>query len=114
MPQLVPLRKRAGQRRHRIELQEGVTVTDGMGGRSQTWTEFGTDWAAVDNQPFIVSETQAAVLYQVTLKYRADVVTRWDAGTQMRVVGGGKTLKVLAVVNPEQRNIELILHCGEV
>jgi head-tail adaptor len=96
-----------------VELQEGVEVIDALGGRSQTWPAFGTDWAAIDNQPFIVSETQAAVLYQVTVRFRQDVIDRFDAGTQIRVVGGGRTVKVLAIVNPEQRNIELVLHCGD-
>jgi hypothetical protein len=29
----------------------------------------------------------------------------------LRVVGGGRTLKVVIVQNPEQRNRDLILHC---
>ncbi len=110
----IPLRKRAGQLRHRVELQEGVTVPDETGGGSETWPAFGVDQAAIDAMPFVVSETQATVLFQVSLRYRRDLVSRYDAGTQIRVVGNGKTLKVLALVNSEERNRDLVLHCGRV
>jgi len=113
MPSLLPLRKRAGQYRHSVVLQRGDAVTDPLGGRSQTWTEIVTTKAAIESEPAIKSELEAAVFYQVTLRYRSDVVTLLDAGTQIRVVGGGRTVKVLAMTNPEQRNIELILHCGD-
>lgn len=110
----IPLRKRAGQLRHRVELQEGVTVTDETGGGTESWPTFGYDQAAIDGMPFVVSETQATVLYQVALRYRRDLVDKYDAGTQVRVVGNGKTLKVLAVLNAEERNRDLVLHCGRV
>lgn len=111
----IPLRKRAGQLRHRVELQEGVATEDETGGKTETsWPTFGYDQAAIDGAPFVVSETQATVLYQVSLRYRADVVQKFDAGTQLRIVGNGKTLKVLALVNAEERNRDLVLHCGRV
>jgi head-tail adaptor len=108
----IPLR--AGQLRHAVELQEGVPVEDETGGASETWPAFGTGHAAIDEQPFVVNETEATVLYQVSMRYRSDVVERFDAGTQLRVVGNGKTLKVLAIVNPQERNRDLVLHCGRV
>jgi head-tail adaptor len=110
----IAIRKRPGQLRHRIELQEGVTVTDETGGGSETWPAFGNDWAAMDPMPFVVSETQATVLFQVTIRYRSDLVSKYEAGKQLRVVGNGKTLKVLAIVNAEERNRDLVMHCGRV
>lgn len=108
-----PIRKRAGQRRHRVSLEQGTEVKDVIGGETTTlWTSFGHDWAAIDETPFIVSETEASLLYRVTLRYRADVITRFTAGGALRVVGETRTLKVLQVENPEERNIELILHCS--
>jgi head-tail adaptor len=110
----IPLRKRAGQLRHRIKLQAAVEVEDETGGKTETWPTFAFEQAAIDGAPFVVSETQATVLYQVSLRYRADVIEKFDAGTQLRVVGNGKTLKVLALVNAEERNRDLVLHCGRV
>lgn len=110
----VPLRRGAGQRRQRVDLQKGVPVTDETGGASETWPVFGQDWAAIEPVPFVVDETKAAVLFTVAIRYRQDLVDLDDIGTQIRVVGAGKTLKMLALVNPEERNRDLILHCGRV
>lgn len=110
----IPLRKRAGQLRHRVELQEGVTVRDETGGGPETWPVFGRDQAAIDSMPFVVSETQATVLFQVSMRYRSDLVRKYESGKQLRIVGNGKTLKVLAIVNAEERNRDLVLHCGRV
>lgn len=112
--QAIAIRKRIGQLRHRVEFQEGVRVTDETGGAAETWPAFGEDWAAMDEMPFVVSETEATVLYQISMRYRSDVATKFQAGTQLRVVANTKTLKVLAIVNSEDRNRDLILHCGRV
>ena len=109
-----PVRRRAGEMRTRIELREGVTVTDETGGGTETWPTFGWDWAGITGAPFVVSETQATVLFQVDMRYRADLVTKFDSGTQIRIIGNGKTLKVLALVNADERNRSLALHCGRV
>jgi len=111
---VVPVRKGAGQRRRKVQLQRGVAVVDAIGGRSQTWPSFGTEWAAVEPIPFVVSEVQATVMYTVTMRYRADVVENDLAGMQQRVVDedAGITLKILTVVNPELRNRDLVLSCA--
>ena len=109
-----PIRKRAGQRKHHITLQEGTTVEDTLGGESTTqWSAFGQDAAAIDEIPFIVSESEAAILYNVTIKYRSDVVSKFADQIAIRVVSAAQTMKVLQLENPEQRNIELILHCAK-
>jgi head-tail adaptor len=112
MAGVVANRKGAGERRHQLALQQGVAVTDALGGRSQAWVTYGTVRAAVESVPFVVSELQATVQFTVTMRYRADVVTKYRAGTQQRLVGAGQTLKVLAVVNQAQRNRDLVLHCA--
>lgn len=114
MPGIVPVRKGAGQLRHRVALQEGIAITDAIGGRTQSWSTYGHDQVAMEPVPLVVSDTQASVIYTVTLRYRSDLDEKQKAGTQQRVVGGGRTLKVLAVVDPEQRHRDLILQCAVV
>lgn len=111
-----PIRKRAGQLRHQITLQEGVQVEDELKGSVETWPAFGTDWAAIDATAFAPTETEAVTTYQVTLRYRSDVETKFLSGTQLRVydAASGLTLKVLTLVNAELRNRDLVLHCGRV
>lgn len=110
-----PLRKSAGQLKQRVTLQQAVSVTDALGGRAETWQAFGQDWAAIDPMPFVVSEVQATVLFQVSMRYRADVVEKDLAGTQLRIVEqkNDRVLKVLAVINPEERQRDLVLTCGK-
>lgn len=113
MPNVTPVRKGAGQLRHRLALQQDVPVVDALGGRTQTWDTYGNEWAAVDEMPLVVSETQSSVLFQVTMRYRADILEKHLAGTQLRVVTPTRTLKVLEIVNPEHRNRDLVLSCAQ-
>jgi head-tail adaptor len=105
-----PTRKGAGERRHRVELQTAITVTDAMKGRSQQWMTYAAEYGAIDATPFVVSETQATVQYTVTIPYRSD----WRDLKGRRVVVDGLTLKVLAAVKPKLVNHQLALYCGEV
>jgi head-tail adaptor len=114
MAGLIPTRKGAGQRRHFVSLQKGVSTTDAMGGRTQSWDTYARIWAAIDEQPLVVSEVQATVLYQVTMPFRQDTYDLYIAGTQLQVVTATKTLKVLEVINAEERNRDLVLHCARV
>jgi head-tail adaptor len=109
---VIPIRKGAGQRRQRIALQQGTAVIDALGGRTETWSTYGHDWAGMDDLLLKFDDTQASVGFQVTLPYRQDVETKQLAGTQQRVVTDDRTLKVLAVINPEHRNRELVLQCA--
>lgn len=104
----------AGERHAHVTLQYATLTTDAMGGRSDpTWTEFGTWWAKVTVVPFIVSDTEATLLYDLEGPYRADLVDRFNAGTSIRAVVNGDTLKVFQVENPQLRNRTLIAHCGK-
>jgi hypothetical protein len=116
MPFSTPTRKSAGERRHRADVQEAITVTDALRGRTEAWVTFCGTRAAVEPMPFVVSDTNAVVLYLVTVPFDATtaaIVTKHRAKVGLRVVAAGLTLKVIAIVNPEQRDRELQLHCGE-
>lgn len=99
--------KSIGDRNQRVTLLSPTSVTDALGGVSETWASYGDAWAAVTVAPLVKDETNAAVLYVVELPHRTDVAKGH------RVEVKDLTLKVLAVVNPELRNKALQLHCGE-
>jgi head-tail adaptor len=93
-------------------LQHGTAVLDAMGGRTQSWSTYGHAWAGVDEVLLKFDDTQASVGFAVTFPYRSDVEEKQLAGVQQRVVLGDRTMKVLAVMNPEQRNRDLVLQCA--
>jgi hypothetical protein len=103
----------AGERHAKATLQYATPTTDAMGGRSEpTWTDFGVWWTKVTVVPFIVSDTQSAMLYQIEGPYRSDLLTRFTAGTGVRIVVNDLTLKVFQVENPQTRNRTLVAHCA--
>jgi SPP1 family predicted phage head-tail adaptor len=102
-----PIRKGAGQLRHQVEIQYAVVVTDDMGGRSQTWETLATVAGSVEPQVGIVGSMKAEVITLITIRYIAGVEA------EQRAIANGVTYSILAVINPEQRNRELILHCME-
>lgn len=114
MPGIIPVRKRAGERRITITLWWSDTNVDALLSQQDSeYEQFGTDEAAVDEIPFIVNATEHGMLYKVTVKYRTDVVTKFETDKKrVQVRGGGRTLNLLEIENPERRNIELILHCA--
>ena len=109
-----PTRKRAGQRSILVTLWSAGTTKDAILGQTPgAFVQFGTDDAAIDEVPFIVNATEHGVLYKVTLLYRADIVTEFETlKKRVRVIGGGKTLALLEIENPQRRNIQMVLHCA--
>jgi hypothetical protein len=104
----------SGRRRHWATLKEEIEVEDDMGGRTQSFEEYATAKVAIENQVAAGAEGTAVVSYRVTMPYRSDTVDKHLAGTQQQVVTAGKTLKVLEMASPEERNRELVLHCARV
>ena len=104
----------SGQRRVKIELRSSTTTVDVLGGLPQgNYSAFGNDWAELSEIPFIVSSTEHGMLYQFVIRYRADIISEFETQKKrVRVVDGVREYQVLEIENPEQRNIELKLHCA--
>jgi hypothetical protein len=104
----------SGQRRIRITLKSSSTTADVLGGLPQgNYSEFGQDWAELAEIPFIVSSTEHGMLYQFTVRYRADILNEFETlKKRVRVVDTVRQYQVLEIENPEQRNVELKLHCA--
>ena len=110
----IPVRKRAGQRRIRVTLWSSTTEVDALLSQEDgEYAQFGSGWAAIDEVPFIVNASEHGVLYKVTTRYRTDVIDEFETEKKrVQIRGGGKTLNLLEIENPERRNIELVLHCA--
>jgi hypothetical protein len=110
----VPVRKRAGQRRERITLWSSSSAVDGL--LSQTpgqFTQFGADWAAIDENLWVKDASEHGKTYEVSVKYRSDIVTEFETSKKrVQIRGTGLTLNLLEIENPERRNRDLVLHCA--
>lgn len=102
---------RAGQLRHLITIQQRSVTRDDFGAESESWTTFSQLWAKVS--PLSGQELEQAqamhseTTHQVTIRYLVGITT------EMRVQHAGRTLNILAVTNPDERNIQLELLCKE-
>lgn len=98
--------------RHRITLQELVTGQDEAGQPVREWQDVATVWAAVEplrgREYWAAAQVQSEVTTRIRIRYRSGI--RPD----MRVLYGGRVFNVTAVIDPEERHVELQLMCREV
>lgn len=106
----------AGARRHLVTLQSLALTADGDGEPtgSPMDLEPAQMWASIEpataqNLSRLVAGTfEAVATHIVKFPYRADVTT------QSQIIFGTRTLNVLSIQNPKERNRQLILICSEV
>jgi SPP1 family predicted phage head-tail adaptor len=107
----------AGRRRHEAILQNpGTAAADGDGGFTQTYADLSprTLWVGIEPATALKLERLAAgssiasATHIVTGAYHAGVTTK------TRLTVGARTFYVIGVVNPEERNRELVMVCTEV
>jgi SPP1 family predicted phage head-tail adaptor len=102
----------AGRLRHRITIEEKAQAPDGVGGFSETWQTFATVWAEVKplraRERFFAEKIESSITHLVKLRFRFGI------DPEMRIMHGGRTLKILGIVNVEERNQWLELSCEEV
>lgn len=63
----------------RVTIQSVSQASDGQGGFTETWADGATVWAAVEQkkawEKFQAMQTQTPVVWEVTMRYRADVTS---------------------------------------
>lgn len=101
-----------GSLKYRIVLQKKMITEDALKQQTEVWTDFAYVWARIEplsgREYFAAQQINSEISVRVTIRYLPGITT----GT--RVVFGGRIFDVLSVVNPEERNISLILMCKEV
>ena len=106
--------RRAGSRRHYLELQSRTArVADGDG-YLDTWTTYGRVWGAVvpasasSNERATAQTQQAPITHLVTVDYRDDL----RASHRLRL-DGSRLLYIQGVQDDEERRYTLVLSCEE-
>lgn len=96
--------------RHRVTIQDFTSVSDGMGGWEEIWSDVTTVWARVEalkgDEYFAAAQMQYSVSHRVTMRYRADITPTH------RLIFEGRTLDIESVL-PNERKSRLMIMCTE-
>jgi SPP1 family predicted phage head-tail adaptor len=102
---------RAGDLRHRVELQTKTKVKNDLGEVVNDWATIRTVWAAVEPQSMFEGFEGANVLQlatvQIRMRYRS-------VSPEMRAKWNEHIYDIESVVNPLENSRETILICNEV
>lgn len=100
-----------GELRHRVTLQRKEIAEDALKQQSEVWMDIATVWAAIEplsgREYFAARQENADVSVKVVIRYLPGITA------ETRVVFDGGVFDVLSVINPEERNISLVLMCKE-
>ena len=102
----------AGKLRHLITIQQLVSESPDQlptGEPDENWVTYATVWASIE--PFGARELMLAQQMQSEINVRIRMRYRSDVSTKMRAVYSGVNYDILAVINPQMRNVELELLC---
>jgi len=104
---------RAGKIRHRIYLQSKVVTRDSFGSEVITWLSENPRpiFAGIEplnvREVFLAQQMKSEVTHKVTIRYYSGVQTDW------RVLWGSRQFNIVSIINPEERNREMVLLCTE-
>lgn len=104
---------RSGRLRHRVYLQAKSVTRDSFGGETIAWTTKTPRpiWASIEplsvREFFASQELRSQVTHRIVIRYYAGVKTEW------RVLWGSRQFNIVSIINPDERNKEMILLCTE-
>jgi SPP1 family predicted phage head-tail adaptor len=101
----------AGTLRHKINLQSKTGTPDEYGEPIESWTTYATVRARISplsgEELIAAQQVQAETTHNVEIRYRAAVTTT------NKIIFGSRTLEIVSIVNPDERNKNQILLCRE-
>lgn len=97
--------------RHRVTFQTRTDTVDNLGGSVTTWADEFDAWVRIEptsgRQSVFAGKIQNPVTHKITMRYLADVTPK------QRVLFGTRTFDIQSIINPEERNIALVLMVEE-
>ena len=102
---------RAGDLRHRIELQATTKASDSMGGFTNTWVTQATVWAGI--WPISASEQIQAAQAIMTISHRIRIRYRDNVKASFRIKFGTRYFNIVSIINPSEANKHLDLMVKE-
>lgn len=104
---------KAGELRHRVQIQSVTHTTDHQGGSSESWATItnGTIWARIrqkrGRERKTADQVQAGRWFEILIRYHASVTP------QMRVLWGARAFRILGISDSEEIHESLVLDCEE-
>lgn len=95
---------RAGELRHKIELQEQTETADGMGGFTLSWRTKAAVWAAIapaySAEEIQNLQNELLITHQIRIRYYEDLKPSW------RIKFGTRYFNIHSILNVDERNRE--------
>ena len=103
---------RAGKLRHKVTIKSREASQDEYGEVTYTWSTAARAWANIEplagRELLHAQQVNAELTHRVTMRYMSGV------DPTDRIAFGSRTLEVVSVINPDERNKELVLLCKEI
>jgi len=97
--------------RHRVSIEEPVTLTSPSGGTRTEWRRHSTRWAAITplsgSELLTARQVVAEVSHQVSLWWFPELKASW------RLVVQGRVLNIVSAIDVDEKHRELRLLCAE-
>ena len=103
-----------GKLNKRITIQQNTNITDSEGTVTEGWQDFKKVWASIVPLTLRYREFMSAqalnseITMQIKIRYTSGITPK------MKVLYGSRIFEIIAVINPNEANIELNLMCKEV
>ncbi len=102
---------RAGDLRHRIELQSTTNTSDGMGGQTNTWNTQDQVWAAIwpvsATEQLRAASQNMTITHKIRIRYYANLDASW------RIKFGSRYFSIVSIIDQEERHQQMDLLCRE-
>jgi len=97
--------------RHRVIIQQNQPTINAFGEETEQWADIATVWAAVEpikgREFFAAQKENAETTVRITIRYRTSITA------DMRILYGNKNYEINAIIDVEERHVELQLMCQE-
>jgi len=101
----------AGKYRHYITIQQPVETIDDVGQTVTSWEDYKTVWAQIQplkgREYWQSQQVNAEVTHRITIRYLEGI------NSKMRVKFGDRYFEIEPPINPDEKNVELVMLCKE-
>ena len=97
--------------RHKITIQKSISTIDSFGSEVNAWSDVCTVWASIEpikgREFFAAQKENAETTVRICIRYRTGI------SADMQILYGNKVFEINAIIDVEERHIELQLMCKE-